>query len=111
VIVQHEVAFALARNIPVVPLILKGTEASHLGFLEGLERIEFDASDPVTTLVNLTAGVTSVIATQSAGFAIHLDMTDPGTVVFVLAVGLLAGLYLAALLSEGERVKILRSFC
>jgi hypothetical protein len=97
--VQQEVGLARAYRKPIIPIVDKAVDASSLGILVELERLELDLDAPAEALAKMSASlqplVLAQVSTTNVAVRIAPSAPDLGTVVLLVGLGLLVGLLIA----------------
>lgn len=62
--VQQEIGYALASNVPLIPLVEKGIDSEALAALQGKEYIEYDPYQPQQALIETSSYVKSLKLTK-----------------------------------------------
>jgi hypothetical protein len=97
--VQQEVGLARAYRKPIIPIVDKTVDASSLGILTEVERLELDLGAPAEALAKMSASLQPLVLAQvsSTNVAIRIapGAPDLGTIVLLVGLGLLVGLLIA----------------
>jgi len=104
--VQQEIGIAQECGKPIIPVVEKGIDVGQLGVLQGVEYIELDLEAPAETMAKMTASLQPMVLSQ---LSVNLNVVsisqpvrlDAETAFMLLGIGLIVGVLLAAVLSEG----------
>jgi TIR domain len=97
--VQQEVGLARAYRKPIIPIVDKSVDASSLGILAEVERLELDLGAPAEALAKMSASLQPLVLAQVSRTDVTVRIApgapDLGTVVLLVGLGLLVGLLIA----------------